>query len=121
LLGMAFQVSDDVLDLMGSESTVGKTLGTDVEQEKLTLPLIHMLDHVPSVEAERLRQLLHVPGNHKLTALRPALESTHAVDYARRGGEDFARQAANLLNVLPASMASEALVSLTNWVVARDR
>jgi len=121
LLGMAFQVSDDVLDLMGSESTVGKTLGTDVEQEKLTLPLIHMLDHVPSAEAERLRQLLHVPGNHKLPALRPALESTHAVDYARRRADDFARQAADLLNVLPASMASEALISLTNWVVARDR
>src|SRR5207245_10277684 len=59
LLGLAFQVADDLLDLVGQEGTAGKTLGTDLEQLKLTLPLIHMLGRVPADEADRLRQVLH--------------------------------------------------------------
>src|SRR5262245_20100774 len=58
LLGMAFQVADDLLDLTGREQTAGKTLGTDLDQLKLTLPLIYMLDNVPAVEATRFRGLL---------------------------------------------------------------
>src|SRR5262249_369154 len=42
-VGLAFQIADDVLDLVGHEATVGKSLGTDVEQQKMTLPLIRLL------------------------------------------------------------------------------
>ena len=42
-LGIAFQIADDLLDLTGHEGTAGKTLGTDLDQQKLTLPLIHAL------------------------------------------------------------------------------
>src|SRR5438552_11697407 len=42
-LGMAFQIADDLLDLVGEERSVGKSLGTDLEQQKLTLPLIYMM------------------------------------------------------------------------------
>lgn len=121
LLGMAFQVSDDVLDLQGSEASVGKTLGTDLQQRKLTLPIIHMLNRVSVGEAERLRTLLNADGNHKLTALRPALESTNAIEYARHRAEDFARQAAQKLGDIPASMATEGLQALTEWVTHRDQ
>src|SRR4051794_8172017 len=48
LLGMAFQVADDLLDIVGREDTAGKTLGTDLEQQKLTLPLIRMLAVLPA-------------------------------------------------------------------------
>src|SRR6185369_3066033 len=89
LLGMAFQVADDLLDLTGSEQKAGKTLGTDLEQQKLTLPLIHLLDRVPAVEAERLRRLLQAPGNHKLDSLRPALEATNALRDAKRRAEEL--------------------------------
>src|SRR5262249_28295025 len=49
-LGIAFQIADDLLDLTGDESKAGKTLGTDLEQQKLTLPLIHSLNHLPPTE-----------------------------------------------------------------------
>src|SRR5262249_4086078 len=52
-LGVAFQIADDVLDLSGNATTVGKTLGTDVEQQKLTLPLIRALAELPGDDAER--------------------------------------------------------------------
>ena len=47
-LGLAFQIADDLLDLVGNEETAGKTLGTDLEQQKLTLPVIHCLHQLPA-------------------------------------------------------------------------
>ena len=46
-LGIAFQIADDLLDLVGEERAVGKSLGTDLEQRKLTLPLIRLLGQAP--------------------------------------------------------------------------
>ena len=54
-LGLAFQIADDLLDLTGLEEATGKTLGTDLAQQKLTLPIIYMLDHLPSDDAARPR------------------------------------------------------------------
>lgn len=119
-LGQAFQVADDLLDLVGTESRVGKTLGTDLEQKKLTLPMIHLLNHVSPTQATMFRQLLYAPGNHKFEALQPALESTDALTYARGRAEELARQAAHSIKSLPESEAKEALVTLTAWVVQRD-
>lgn len=120
LLGRAFQVADDLLDLIGAEAKVGKTLGTDMAQQKMTLPLIHMFDRVPSAEADHYRQLLQAPGNHKLEQLRPALEQTKALSYARRRAEEFARSAAGELACLAASPSRDVLKSLTEWVVGRE-
>src|SRR5438105_5288620 len=63
-LGVAFQIADDLLDLVGEERATGKSLGTDVDQQKLTLPLIHLLSQAPPEQGVRLRQLLRSPGNH---------------------------------------------------------
>src|SRR5581483_7138646 len=78
LLGLAFQVADDLLDLMGQEDTAGKTLGTDLEQQKLTLPLIHMLDRVPADEADRLRRVLGNGAPNKRAAVAGALRWTES-------------------------------------------
>src|SRR5262249_54167203 len=60
-LGMAFQIADDLLDLQGEETLAGKSLGTDLEQQKLTLPLIHLLGQTPVKLASRIRHLLSNP------------------------------------------------------------
>jgi octaprenyl-diphosphate synthase len=120
LLGRAFQVADDLLDLIGTEAKVGKTLGTDIVQRKMTLPLIHMFDRIPSGKADQYRKLLQAPGNHKLDNLRPVLEQTKALSYARRRAEEFARAAAAELDCLPPSQSKDVLKSLTEWVVGRE-
>src|SRR5207302_728862 len=98
---MAFQIADDLLDLVGEERTTGKSLGTDVEQQKLTLPLIRLLGRVSGEVQTRLEQILRSPGNHKREALRPFLADSDALDYARRRAEDLAEQARGELNCLP--------------------
>jgi octaprenyl-diphosphate synthase len=120
LLGRAFQVADDLLDLAGNESKAGKTLGTDLQQRKMTLPLIRLFDSVPAGEAAEIRSLLLAGDGRAVAAVRSALERTQALAYARRRAEEFAREAAARLDPLAESVSKSVLLALTSWAVGRD-
>jgi octaprenyl-diphosphate synthase len=119
-LGMAFQIADDVLDLIGEETLAGKSLGTDLEQQKLTLPLIHLLQTAPPDQAKRVRSILSAAGNHKREALLPELQSAGSLDYARQRAEGFASSALAELDCLPLSPGRAILEMLADRVVHRD-
>jgi octaprenyl-diphosphate synthase len=116
-LGIAFQIADDLLDIVGSERDTGKSLGTDLEQKKLTLPLIHLLRQATPEVAGTVRQILASPGNHKCEALAPHLSAS--LDYARRKAEEHAQQARSELGCLPPSPYRVILEDLTRLVVDR--
>jgi octaprenyl-diphosphate synthase len=117
---MAFQIADDLLDLVGEEQTTGKSLGTDVEQQKMTLPLIRLLSHASAETRSRLRHLLTGQGNHKREALRPYFAQSDALAYARQRAEEFAARARAELNCLITSPCRSILESLTQRVIHRS-
>jgi octaprenyl-diphosphate synthase len=119
-LGVAFQIADDLLDLVGEERATGKSLGTDLEQQKLTLPLIRLFGQAPPELASRLRQVLRSPGNHKRETLGPQLRDSGALDYAQEQAERFASGARNELDCLPPSECRSILETLTERVVHRS-
>jgi octaprenyl-diphosphate synthase len=119
-LGIAFQIADDLLDLIGDERTTGKSLGTDLEQQKLTLPLVHLLETAPPELATNVRQILGNPNNHKRDALRPILAKSGALDYAQRRAEEYAAQARAEVVCLPPSPARGILETLADRVVHRN-
>src|SRR5262249_9528727 len=119
-LGIAFQIADDLLDLVGEERATGKSLGTDLEQQKLTLALIRLLQTGTNGTAARVRQVLLSPGNHKREALLPYLAEGDALDYARRQAADFADRARAELACLAASPCRALLEMLTEQVIHRD-
>jgi octaprenyl-diphosphate synthase len=119
-LGIAFQIADDVLDLIGEETLAGKSLGTDLEQQKLTLPLIHLLHNAPEEQRRRVRAILTAEGNHKRESLLPELHAAGALDYARLRAEEFAAAAAAELGCLPMSEGRRVLELLVQRVVHRD-
>jgi octaprenyl-diphosphate synthase len=119
-VGQAFQIADDVLDLVGSEKTAGKSLGTDVDQGKLTLPLIHLLRTAPERLAARTRQVLAAADGYRREALRPCLEEAGSLDYARQRALELTEQARRELTCLPASMWRSILEAMTDRVVHRD-
>jgi octaprenyl-diphosphate synthase len=119
-LGLAFQIADDLLDLVGEERSAGKSLGTDLEQQKLTLPIIHFLAHAAPERAQRLRSVLQSPGSHKREQLAVELTSSGAIAYARRRAESYAAVAAAQLDGLLESECKDVLVELTRRVVHRD-
>jgi octaprenyl-diphosphate synthase len=119
-LGIAFQIADDLLDLMGEETLAGKSLGSDLEQQKLTLPLIHLLQNGSAEQAARARSILTAAGNHKREALLPELQKAGSLDYARQKAEAFASSALVELECLPLSPGRTILEALADRVVHRD-
>jgi octaprenyl-diphosphate synthase len=119
-LGVAFQIADDLLDLIGEERATGKSLGTDLDQQKVTLPIIRLLTRAPVEAATRLRQVLCSPGNHKREALRSFFVESDALAYARSRAEQFATQAQAELVCLSPSPCRTILANLTEQVVHRS-
>jgi octaprenyl-diphosphate synthase len=118
-LGLAFQIADDVLDLIGEERTTGKSLGTDLALQKLTLPLIHLLSESTSENALRLRQIMAGADPHQRQALRPYLADSGSLHYASQRAEDFAARARAELDCLDPSECRSLLETLPERVVHR--
>jgi octaprenyl-diphosphate synthase len=118
-LGLAFQIADDLLDLVGEERTTGKSLGTDLEQQKPTLPLIYLLQESAVDLRKRVRKLLDRSDNHKRESLRPYLVESGALTYAQHRAEEFAARARSQLHCLAESPCRMILERLTYRVVDR--
>jgi heptaprenyl diphosphate synthase len=120
IIGTAFQVSDDVIDIASPSESSGKTPGTDLREGVFTLPMLYALqDGVPA--ASRLRELLAAPLTDD-ALVNEALELLRAgdgLDRARTTLRELAAQAREELAALPDCPARDALASLTVYVVDR--
>jgi octaprenyl-diphosphate synthase len=119
-LGVAFQIADDVLDIWGEERTTGKSLGTDLEKQKLTLPLIRLLNTAPPALAGSVHRLLAGANPENRHELRPHLESSGALEYAWDRAKQHSGLAIAALDVLPESEAKSVLRNLAAYVVRRS-
>jgi octaprenyl-diphosphate synthase len=122
-IGMAFQVVDDLLDFTGEEVALGKPVGGDLREGKMTLPVIHLLAHDAGEAAALVRGI--VEGRDatldEWRALRALLQRHGSIDYARRRAEAFVETAKRALDRFPASGERDALLMLPDYVLARDR
>ncbi len=119
-LGLAFQMIDDILDLTGEETQTGKSLGTDLAQKKLTLPIIHLLRY-GSAEVVRLtRQIIVEPSPSSIGILRSLLMQAGSLEYTLQQAERYARNARQALQVLPETEYRQILENLTVHVVHRS-
>lgn len=117
-LGIAFQIVDDLLDVQGDEQTTGKSLGTDLEKQKPTLPVIRAL-HLAS-ERDRQSMLDLLTGDEQRPELlAPFLERYEAIPYARQRAQFFADRAQQRLTVLPSGPARDVLSTMSGFVVSR--
>ncbi len=119
-LGIAFQISDDLLDILGSEDQTGKSLGTDFKKQKLTLPLIRLLAQTDEPEAQRLRELLTQADDDSWSEVVRWLHRSDAVEYARHRALEFADAARSHLECLNNSAAKQMLVEITEFATQRS-
>jgi octaprenyl-diphosphate synthase len=120
-MGMAFQIVDDILDICGQQKTVGKSLGTDIEKGKLTLPMIHFLKHAAPQHRELLIGLLESQEHDRVERVRQLVAPSDSIAYARHEAERLVKEAVSALKVLPPGPAREALVEAAHYVTARDK
>jgi octaprenyl-diphosphate synthase len=118
-LGIAFQIADDVLDIWGEERTTGKSLGTDLEKKKMTLPLIRLLGTATREAAARVRGILEDADPAGRRRLRPYLEESGALDYSWRRARQYVDQAIRSLDGLAESEAKTVLATLARYVMRR--
>jgi octaprenyl-diphosphate synthase len=118
-VGIAFQIADDFLDLWGDDTAVGKTLGTDLQQGKMTLPLIHLLESLRGRDRDRLVGILQGPPQARFAQVRPLLQQSDARQYTRDTAEQFRNRAIGAIELLPESPAKNSLRAIANFSVDR--
>jgi octaprenyl-diphosphate synthase len=118
-VGMAFQIKDDLFDY--GDAKVGKPTGNDIKEKKLTLPLIHILQKVPS---HLKKEIIYIVKNNNNDKDKVKFVIDHVVEY---GGITYAEQkmleyrdnALSILNSFPTSPAREALEELVRYTTDR--
>jgi octaprenyl-diphosphate synthase len=121
-LGIAFQIQDDILDYAGTDS-VGKPLGVDVLEQKITIPLLGALSNVSEDEQKRVRGLVndivgHPEHRDEIVAF---VKENGGLEYARRRLDEYVEKAVHALDVLPDSQEKEYLVALAHFTAKRDK
>jgi octaprenyl-diphosphate synthase len=119
-LGSAFQIMDDVLDYSGEAGEIGKNLGDDLADGKMTLPLIRALALGTADEADVIRHAVAGGGLTDFAPVVAALHRTGALAYARERAEAEAAAAAACLAVLPRSPAAKSLLQLSAFAARRN-
>ena len=118
--GLAFQIQDDLLNLIGSEESVKKDFRSDITEGKRTLSVVHALEH--SDQAARLEEILS-SKTHDPKLLAEAvdiMQESGSIDYARSYAQNLTSIAKNhLLSLVRPSNARDMLESMADWFVHR--
>lgn len=118
-LGVAFQITDDLLDLLGTEEQMGKSLGSDLQKEKLTLPLIRLLDQSSQEDQSAIQEILAQPDHQTKSRLSQFIKNSDAIEYSGMRAREFALKARESLKDCPATQAKQILEELTEFAVQR--
>lgn len=122
LTGLAFQIKDDIFDYQ-AKGLIGKPIGNDIKEKKITLPLIHLLSNSSAQEKRKIISILR-RKNHRKEKVQELIQMVidgGGVAYAEKQMAAFAEQAKALLSEFPANESREALMHLVNFVVSRKK
>ena len=120
-LGMAFQVKDDLFDILGHEKQTGKDIGADVKKNLITLPLIHAYDKASKVEIRRLNKIL---GSKKKTRIdldhiKEIIDRIGGFTYAKDKITEFNEQALDAISPYPNSPYKQSMIDLIAFNMQR--
>ncbi|MGH7177166.1 MAG: polyprenyl synthetase family protein [Tepidisphaeraceae bacterium] len=118
-LGTAFQIQDDILDIVGDAGTVGKTLGRDIEKGKMTLPMIHFMRTAPAEHRHLLQSLLLSRESDKVERIRNLILPSGSIEYAASRARQLVDRAHAALDGLHDTDAGRTLHAMADFVVSR--
>jgi octaprenyl-diphosphate synthase len=121
-LGMAFQLVDDVLDFTAREKTLGKPVGGDLREGKVTLPLVYALERATPAERELVATILRDRNYERVPFARilSLLEKYRGIQRVKDRAQAFTDKARQIINEFPESAYQRALLAVTDLVTDRD-
>ncbi len=119
-IGLAFQFRDDVLDYEGKKATLGKPIGGDIRERKVTLPLIYAFENSPKqVASSVLRMLKKGKSGSRIKEVIDFAQNYGGIERAHQKAEEYVARAREELKGIAESSAKESLMKLTEFVVER--
>jgi octaprenyl-diphosphate synthase len=122
-IGIAFQLMDDTLDYISSEETFGKTIGKDLNEGKITLPLIRALQVCSPVEKEKMTAIIQSAEREEqdLRFITEKVRHLAGAEYTLDRAKDFVEKAKAALSIFPTSREREALLFLADYAIKREK
>jgi octaprenyl-diphosphate synthase len=120
-LGIAFQLRDDFLDYAGSEEEFGKPVGKDLQEGKITLPLIHALQSSNDGDRQRLVELITSDRDYEqiFGKVKKAIRNYQGLDYTDKLANHHITEAKSALSIFPESSTRQSLIEIAEYVVTR--
>ena len=120
-LGMAFQIKDDLFDLLGNENDTGKNNGGDVKRNMATLPLIFSKNNMSRSEHRKLKKLLDVKKKSRsvISQIVQIIEETGGVDYARKKLDEYSQKAIESILPYPDTPIRQSMLDLVDFNASR--
>ena len=120
--GIAFQMADDILDYMADENELGKRLGKDLKEGKITLPVINLMKSATDKERASVKKI--VMNGHRKTGLKRLLklfQKYNSINISLQKAQDLIDDAKAELSVFPDSTAKEALFAVADYTLQRGK
>ncbi len=121
-VGIAFQIRDDIFDFTSSSFDIGKPVGNDLKEKKITLPLIYALSKMEKSESQNIIKIIK-KGKITQSNIKAIIKKTidlGGIDYAHSVALEYSLKAKQQLDVFPDSIAKNALKNFADYVILRD-
>lgn len=119
--GAAFQMADDILDYMADENELGKKLGKDFEESKITLPLIYLFESADENERKEIKAVIDVFSESSLNKVLTLFKKYNVLDKSLQRAREMIEEAKAELSVFPDSKEKEYMFSLADYAVLREK
>jgi len=121
LIGVAFQIKDDLFDY--SDQAIGKPTGIDIKEQKMTLPLIYAINNASSKDKSWLINSVknHNKDKHRVKQVIAFVKTNGGLDYAVQQMKDYQQKALGILDTYPSSPYKDSLSLMVNYVIDRKK
>lgn len=121
-IGMAFQLKDDLFDYLSESKLIGKPVGNDIKEKKITLPLIHAFENADKSETKKVKKMIKKGdvSNSDVKYIIDFAKQNKGIEYTIEMSNKYKQKALNTLDELPISADKQTLIDLAEFVINRE-
>lgn len=123
LLGIAFQIKDDILDYTTNSTLLGKPVGNDIKEKKITLPLIFALENSSQIEVDNILKKMKSSKSAKkeVQNIIDFVKFKNGIDFAEQKAKEFIDNAIGILKKYPDNDAKNSLINFSLYIIEREK